>query len=359
VRLAAGPAAGRLADRRAAPKPVFALCAVAAAVLGLFYAAVWGFWPLLWVSLLQAAALAPLAPLSDTLALAAAAPQADRADIGFPYGWVRGAGSAAFILGSIVSGQAVGRFGNAVIVWFGAVLLAGAAAASPLVPRLDRGLLRDRRVARESACGRDARGPGLGGVADLLRLAPFRRAIVVAALILGSHALHDSFAVIRWEAAGISPGTAGLLWSEGVAGEVVVFLLLGRPLLDRLGPAGAAVLAGAAGILRWGVMAETAALPAMAAVEPLHGLTFALLHLACMQVFAETVPPSLAATALTLYGTVGIGAATALLTLASGPLYADFGAHGFWAMAALCALALPLARGLPSRAAGALPPPAR
>jgi PPP family 3-phenylpropionic acid transporter len=84
----------------------------------------------------------------------------------------------------------------------------------------------------------------------------------------------------------------------------------------------------------------------MAAIQPLHGLTFALLHLANMRVLAETVPPRLAATALTLYGTVGVGAAVALLTLISGSLYAQFGAQGFWVMAALCAAALPLARKL-------------
>ena len=65
-----------------------------------------------------------------------------------------------------------------------------------------------------------------------------------------------------------------------------------------------------------------------------------------MRVLAETVPPRLAATALTLYGTVGVGAAVALLTLVSGSLYAKFGAQGFWVMAALCAAALPLARKL-------------
>ena len=59
----------------------------------------------------------------------------------------------------------------------------------------------------------------------------------------------------------------------------MVFLFVGRPLLDRLGTAGAAMLAAAAGIVRWAVMAETAWLPALAAIEPLHGLTFALLHL--------------------------------------------------------------------------------
>jgi PPP family 3-phenylpropionic acid transporter len=354
IRLAAGPAAGRLADRRDRPKLIFAGCAVMAALFGLGYGALRGFWPLLAIGLCQAAALAPLAPLSDTLALAAAAPAAARQSPGFSYGWVRGAGSAAFILGSLASGQAIERLGTAVIVWLNAALLAAAAVLTPLVPRLERRPLSDsrplsdnRRAACKSTCGRDVRAPR-AGVADLLRLQPFRRAIIVAALILGSHAMHDSFAVIRWEAAGISPGMAGLLWSEGVAGEVVVFLLLGRPLLDRFGPAGAATLSAAAGILRWGVMAETASLPAMIAVEPLHGLTFALLHLACMQIFAETVPPPLAATALTLYGTVGIGVATALLTWLSGLLYADFGAHGFWAMAALCAVALPLARGLRS-----------
>jgi PPP family 3-phenylpropionic acid transporter len=131
-----------------------------------------------------------------------------------------------------------------------------------------------------------------------------------------------------------------------VAAEVVVFFIIGRPLLDRLGPAGAAALAATAGMVRWSVEAQTAWLPAMAAIQPLHGLTFALLHLANMRVLAETVPPRLAATALTLYGTVGVGAAVALLTLVSGSLYAKFGAQGFWVMAALCAAALPLARKL-------------
>src|SRR5216684_377223 len=85
----------------------------------------------------------------------------------------------------------------------------------------------------------------------------------------GSHAMHDSFAMIRWSRAGISPGTSGILWSLSVAAEVVVFLLVGRPLLDRIGPAGAAMLSAGAGVVRWAVMAETAWLPAVAAIEPL------------------------------------------------------------------------------------------
>ena len=123
--------------------------------------------------------------------------------------------------------------------------------------------------------------------------------MVSRSLVEGSHALHDSFAVIRWEAAGIGPEAAGLLWSEAVVSELVVFVWLGRRLLDRLGPGGAAMLAGLGGFLRWSVMARTSWLPAMAAIEQLHGLTFALL-----------VPPHLAARAQAFYGTVVIGAAT-------------------------------------------------
>jgi PPP family 3-phenylpropionic acid transporter len=165
-------------------------------------------------------------------------------------------------------------------------------------------------------------------------------------LILGSHAMHDSFAVIRWEAAGVGPSTVGVLWSMSVAAEVVVFLFIGGPLLDRIGPARAAMLAAAAGILRWVIMAETTWLPALAAVQPLHGLTFALLHLTCMRLLAQCVPGHLEATALTVYGTVGIGLPTALLIIGSGQLYSHFGANGFFVMAALCAAALPFARNL-------------
>src|SRR5207249_3580797 len=124
---------------------------------------------------------------------------------------------------------------------------------------------------------------------------------------------------IRWSKAGIGPGTSGSLWSLSVAAEVVVFLFVGRPLLNRIGATHAAMLSAGAGVIRWAVMAETASLSALAAIELLHGLTFALLHLTCMRLLAECVPRHLEATALTLYGTVGIGAATALLTLASGP----------------------------------------
>jgi len=103
-------------------------------------------------------------------------------------------------------------------------------------------------------------------------------------------------------------------------------------------------LAAAAGLLRWVVVASTTSVTALALVQPLHGLTFAALHLACMRVIPAIIPPGLAATAQAMYA-LGAGAATALLMLASGPLYARLGGQAFVVMGLLCAVAMPLALG--------------
>lgn len=324
VRIVAGPVGGWLADRAAAPRLVLSAFLLAASAAGLGYVGLSGFWLLLALSVLHASTLAPLTPVADALAVRAG---------GFPYGWVRGAGSAAFIGGTALSGQAVAVAGLGAILWCNAALLAVAAAAALLLPAT----VPAPRPARTR-----------GAVRDLLAVPGFPRLLAVSALVLGSHALHDGFEVIRWADAGIGPELAGLLWAEAVAAEVVVFFLLGPPLLARLGPGGALVLSAAAGTLRWSVEALTAWAPAMALVQPLHGLTFALLHLACLQLVAQTVPPRLTAMALATYGTVAAGTVTAALSAVSGRVYAQVGADGFWLMAALCGLAGVLAWPLPS-----------
>ena len=330
VRLLTAPLAGRIGDLTQALRVVLAICIALAAAVTLSYLAAHGFWMLLGVSLLHAASLAPITILADALALGSASPPPSSGRRGFEYGWVRGTGSAAFIVGTLLSGQAVSAFGLYVIVWQQALLLGTAAFAAIVVPELIHNPTAD--VVRAPA----------GGVVILLRLPLFRNLVLVAALILGSHAMHDAFAVIRWSAAGISPATASLLWSESVAAEVFVFFVIGPGLVTRVTPAGALAIASLAGVLRWAVMAQTTDVIALALVQPLHGITFALLHLACMRLIARTVPEGLEGTAQAIYGTLGIGATIALLTLVSGALYARLGAQGFWIMAALCALALPL-----------------
>jgi MFS transporter, PPP family, 3-phenylpropionic acid transporter len=332
IRLVSGPLGGRLADLTQALRAVLAACELLAALVALALLSAPAFTPLLLTSLLHAAALAPTTSLADALALGAAQPR--NALSRFEYGWVRGTGSAFFVIGTLLSGQVVDSWGLTSIIGFQAALLAAAAGAATLVPAPGR---------REAMSAAEPAAPA--GVVALLRMPLFRRVMLVSSLALGSHAMHDTFAVIRWSAAGVTPAMASALWSESVAAEVLVFFLIGPPLLIRLRPAGVLAVAAAAGVVRWVTMASSTSVIALALVQPLHGLTFAALHLACMRLISAIVPQRLAATAQAIYA-LGAGATTALLTLASGWFYATLGAQGFLMMAALCAAATPLTWGL-------------
>ena len=327
IRLVTGPIGGRLADRTGRAPLVLTAFLGAAAFVALGYWPAHGFAFLLMVSVAHASVLAPLTPVADALALGSS----ERAPT-FPYGWVRGAGSASFIAGTLLSGQIVSRLGLACFIWMNAALLGAAACVAPWLP--------NRMTGRQ-----DVRGDK-GTIGELVRTPIFLRLMVVVSLILGSHAMHDGFSVIRWRSAGMSAPEVSVVWSLSVGSEVVMFVLLGRRILDRIGPVRSLMISGLAGVLRWGVSACTASFAIIACSETLHGLTFALMHLACMRMLASSIPARLAATAQAFYNTVAVGAMTAAVTLASGPAYSRLGPGAFWAMAGMCAISIPVAAGL-------------
>lgn len=244
---------------------------------------------------------------------------------------MRGAGSAAFVAGSIVVGLIVPSTGFVIIFWLQAILLAA-------IPFLAR------RVPEPPGSGGGVRWDK-GDVVLLLSDHVFRKVLLVAALILGSHAMHDTFSVIRWTGAGLSPTTTSLLWSVSVIAEVIVFVAIGPWALRIFQPAAAISFAALAGAIRWGIAASTVDPVVLTALQLLHGLTFALLHLACMRLLAGCVPSRLSATAQAIYGTLAVGIATALLTVASGWLYARLGPQAFAIMSMLCLAALPISAG--------------
>ena len=317
VRLLAAPAVGRGADGLGDARTILVVAAACAACTVTGYALAGGFVGLLLVAAMHAMVNAPVIPLTDALCLGASRERR------FDYGRVRSAGSVAFILGAVAAGQAVQWLGVTSVVWLAAACLGLTALAARGLPPLQTG------------------GGGRGGFREPFSVPAFRRILPLSALIQGSHALYYGFGTLHWQAAGLSPGIIGLLWAEGVVAEVALFLW-GKPLVERLGAAGLAALAAGAGVIRWGVTAETAWLPALAAVQLLHAVTFGAQHLAAMRVLGG-MPPAQAATAQTLHASIGVGLASGLLTFACGPLYAAWGGQGFWAMAGLCALALPLA----------------
>ena len=331
VRLVCGPVAGRLADRFNAFRAALAACAILAGSAAPFYLSAHGLWAVMAVAVFQAAVLAPIAPLADALSLANA--RAEAPARGFEYGWVRGVGSAAFIAGTLLAGHAAEIYGVPILVWLSAAALLAIPMVVSIVPAFPQ----------QAGYGGSRREEHLGQPwSALFRREAFVCVTLVAALVLGSHAMYDAFAVIRWREAGISTPTVGVLWSLSVAGEVLVFLFIGPPLLRVLGRTGALAFSALCALVRWGVMAQTTDIAALALVQPLHGFTFALLHLASMRIITETVPSALSGTAQTVYGLIGVGGATAVLTISSGWLYGRFGLSAFWAMGLLCLAALPV-----------------
>ena len=327
VRLASGPLLGMAADLFGTRR-VLAIAAAFAGAIVLLYLAGTSFWPLLLVCMLHSVAITPLNPLADALAL----PASVREGV-FPYGSVRGVGSASCVVGTLASGMLVARFGIDSIILSAAILFLLMVPPIPLLPQPPTA----------------SAGTVKGAIAILLAIPSYRRMLVVAAMVIGSHAMSDTFAVIHWRTSGVGPVAIGILLAEAVVSEIVVFFVVGPMILRRLGPARCLALAAAAGVVRWAVFATTTDVGALAVTEPLHGLTFALLHLACMRIIAVTVPERLSATAQSVYGTLFLGIASASLTLASGSLYGRFGAPAFWVMSLLCAAAMPMTRGLSLR----------
>jgi MFS transporter, PPP family, 3-phenylpropionic acid transporter len=328
ARLVSGPLVGILADLLGSLRLVFASCAVLAAAAAFAFGWANTFWLLSAAALLQAAALAPTTSIADALSVNIASPRTTER---LEYGWLRGSASAAFVLGTLTAGQLITAADLFPVVWMNAGLLIAAAAATALLPS----------VTSRPASQRSPSFP-LRNLNTLLRTSQFQMVILVSALVFGSHAVHDAFAVIRWSDAGISPLTISFLWSEAVIAEVLVFLVAGPTLIRRLGVRGAAVLAATAGIIRWCVAGVTCSALPLALIQPLHGLTFALLHLTCMRMMGALVSTRVAATAQALYA-FGSGFVTAALTFFSGTLYALYAGAAFFPMAALCVIALPFA----------------
>jgi PPP family 3-phenylpropionic acid transporter len=173
--------------------------------------------------------------------------------------------------------------------------------------------------------------------ADAFRLihAPvFLLFLLAASLIQASHALYYSFGTLHWRAEGIADGVIGMLWSVGVIAEVALFAASAR-IIAAVGTARLLMLAGLAAGLRWGVMALDPPLLLLGPLQTLHAMSFGAAHVAAIHFLTQAVPEERAATAQGLYAAAVAGIALGSATLASGPLYANFGGAAYGAMALL------------------------
>jgi MFS transporter, PPP family, 3-phenylpropionic acid transporter len=245
---------------------------------------------------------------------------------GIVYGRLRLWGSVAFIVGTLLTGVLVDRFGPPSVLYLGTV---GVALLVPFALLLPKSEPRAPGQARHAPFG----------LFDLLRNRPFVLFLIAAGFCQSSHAVLYSFGTLTWRGAGIDDVTISLLWGESVAVEILMMMASGW-LLQRIGVTGLIGLGLACGVVRWTGMAFTTALPALIVLQALHAGTFAACHLGAMAFIQRALPPSGAALGQSIYYALGTGATQAAIYQFAGLLYARYGQHAFLGMTAISAVGL-------------------
>lgn len=277
------------------------------------------FWLMALATVLFNLCCGPIVPLSDAMANYYSRLQM------LDYGRTRLWGSIAFIAGSTVVGFLVAQYGSDMIIF---TALAGVVVALLFSMRN----INPMPVTTEDE---DAERPKL---TELLRELPVVKFLILVSLIQGSHAAYYSFSSIYWKEAGYSEDIIGYLWSLGVVAEVAIFALSKR-LFSGWTLRALFMVAAFGVVVRWGLTASTTALVALVMIQLLHGVTFAIAHIAAIQYIQHSEQRKMVALQA-LYNAIPLGAFIALMTTLSGWGYENWGANVFWAMAAMGVLAL-------------------
>ncbi|MDG3084627.1 3-phenylpropionate MFS transporter [Vibrio hannami] len=295
--------------------PAIRLISLLSAVfIGFHLIAGGNFWMLVVATILFNMCYGPMIPLSDGLANYYSKLKL------LDYGRTRLWGSIAFIAGSSVVGYLVAQFGSDMIIY---TALFGMAIGFVFSMRK----IDPMPVSESSA---DSERPKL---LSLLKDREVLAFLIVISLIHGSHSAYYSFSSIHWKAAGHAESIIGYLWSLGVIAEITVFATAKRLFagwsLQRM-----FFIASLGCLARWCLTAGTTEIWALVLIQLLHGVTFAMAHLAAIQ-FIQKAPTNQMVPLQALYNAIPMGAVIAVMTTVSGWGYENYGANVFWAMAVM------------------------
>jgi PPP family 3-phenylpropionic acid transporter len=229
------------------------------------------------------------------------------------YGYVRWWGSVGFIICASVSavllnGDGIARFPA---VMAGALILLGVVAATL------EGEARPRHGA---------------GTGEWIKTSGW---VLLAILTLHqvAHGPYYGFFSIHLVEHGFGSGLVAALWSLAVLVEMVAFVS-GSALQRRFSHR--ALLGIALGLtpIRWLLLALPPSLPVLVVAQAGHAVTFAMAHLAGVQLVQQLVPADARRNAQALYSGLSFGLGIVLGTAAAGPLYAAFSGSGSFLVAA-------------------------
>ncbi|ELQ6132270.1 3-phenylpropionate MFS transporter [Cronobacter dublinensis] len=261
----------------------------------------------------------PLVPLTDALAATW------QRQITMDYGRVRLWGSLAFVIGSALTGKLVSSYDYRAIL---ALLSLGV--ASMLIGMMLKPSVMPQGEARHNEAA--------GWPVWRKLVSENWRFLACVSLLQGAHAAYYGFSAIYWQGQGYSASVVGYLWSLGVVAEIVIFAL-SKKLFSRFGARDLLLLSGVLGIIRWGLMGWTTALPWLIVAQILHCGSFSICHLAAMRYIAAR-EGSEVIRLQSVYSAVAMGGGIAVMTVFAGFLYQHLAGGVFWVMALVAIPAL-------------------
>lgn len=230
--------------------------------------------------------------------------------LGHGYGRIRLWGSVGFIVAVLGIGHALDFLPVEVILTITALILAGIAGCSFVIPEAPR-----------------RRGPhGVAGLGETLRRPEVRALLGACFFMSAAHGAMYVFYSIHLADHGYGKSVIGWMWALGVIAEIGVFLVM-PALAIRFGLRAILIFSFVAAVLRflivgWG--AESFALLLFA--QLLHGVTFGAHHAAAIALVNRWFPGRLQARGQALYGSVSFGAGGMLGGLLSGVTWDAIGA---------------------------------
>jgi PPP family 3-phenylpropionic acid transporter len=166
-----------------------------------------------------------------------------------------------------------------------------------------------------------------------LRKLDLQMLLIGVTLVNGSHAMLFAFSAIYWQHIGFSGTQIGLLWSAGVAAEVVMFACA-KAIIRRFS-LWTMILSGCGlAVVRWIIFPMDLGFWGYFVLQCFHAFTYAIMHTGMQIMLVRRVPEEQEASAQGLYFFY-TGVFTAIFTFASGYFYSWFGVQGFYSMSAV------------------------
>ncbi|MFP3546180.1 MFS transporter [Rhizobium sp. SIMBA_035] len=280
------------------------------------------FWPVLIVYSVQGATFAPYVPIVESIVISGVRRW------GLDYGSMRVWGSIAFIVSTMIGGEMIGVWGGDMVL---PVMIFGFAMTMAMAiycPRIGPTRRRNTPVDLQQATGSSLRQP------HLLVL------LWGVAIQQSSHALLYAFASIYWHQLGFTGTQVGILWSAGVASEVLVFFVSKH--LSRRFNAWTLIRFGCAMcICRWILFPMHWDFAGFFFLQCFHSCTYAFVHTGVQRRIVASVQATQESSAQGAYFFYN-GMFLGLMTLASGYLYAWLGLASYYVMALVAAIGMAL-----------------